>query len=82
VGCCENGNEPSVPIKGREFLDKLKEYQLLKKDFVAWSWLIWVMSMFSNINVSEKKKHVLSKCEMGLLCKMLPTRNQQLPVRN
>jgi hypothetical protein len=30
VGYCEHHNEPSVSIKGMEFLDKLRECQLIK----------------------------------------------------
>jgi hypothetical protein len=26
AGSCEHGNEPSVSIKGREFLDQLSDY--------------------------------------------------------
>jgi hypothetical protein len=37
VGTCESGNEPSVSIKGRKFLDQLSDYQFLKKVFVPWS---------------------------------------------
>jgi hypothetical protein len=38
VACfCEHGNGPSGSIKGREFLVKLNDYQLLKKDIVPWS---------------------------------------------
>jgi hypothetical protein len=29
--CCEDGNEPSGYIKGRESLDYLNDYQLLKR---------------------------------------------------
>jgi hypothetical protein len=29
-GCCEHSSEPLVSIKGREFLDQVSEYQLLK----------------------------------------------------
>jgi hypothetical protein len=32
---CENGNEPSVSIKGGEFLDYLSDYLLLKK-YLSW----------------------------------------------
>jgi hypothetical protein len=32
AGSCEHGNEPSISIKGGEFLDYLSDYQLLKKD--------------------------------------------------
>jgi hypothetical protein len=32
VGHCEYGNELSVSIKFGEFIDKLNDYQLLKKD--------------------------------------------------
>jgi hypothetical protein len=37
TGSCEHGNEPSVSLKNREFLDQLSKYYLLKKDYVAWS---------------------------------------------
>jgi len=30
AGSCEHGNEPSGFTKGREFLDYLSDYQLLK----------------------------------------------------
>jgi hypothetical protein len=33
-GTGEHGNEPSGFIKGREFLDYLSDYQLLKKDSI------------------------------------------------
>jgi hypothetical protein len=33
-GACENDNETSISIKGGEFLDRLIDYQLLKKGFV------------------------------------------------
>jgi hypothetical protein len=32
AGFSKYGNEPVVSIKGREFLDQLSDYQLLKKD--------------------------------------------------
>jgi hypothetical protein len=38
MGSCEDGNEPSGSIKGGEFLDYLSGF--LKKDCVAWSWLV------------------------------------------
>jgi hypothetical protein len=33
---CQYGNESSGFIKGREFLDQLSGYWLLKKDSVPW----------------------------------------------
>jgi hypothetical protein len=33
---CEHSNEPSGFIKGGEFLDELRQYQILK-DFAPWS---------------------------------------------
>jgi len=36
-GCCEDGNEPSDSIKGREYLNQLSDYQFLKEDSVLWS---------------------------------------------
>jgi hypothetical protein len=37
VDTCDHGNEPVGSIKGREFLDYLSEYLLLKKDSALWS---------------------------------------------
>jgi hypothetical protein len=37
AGSCEHGNEPSSTVKGGEFLDKLGDCQLLKKDVASWS---------------------------------------------
>jgi hypothetical protein len=37
AGSCEHGNEPLVHIKGREFIEQLRDYQLFKKDSVPWS---------------------------------------------
>jgi hypothetical protein len=33
----EHGNETSGSINGREFLDQLRDLQLLKKDSASWS---------------------------------------------
>jgi hypothetical protein len=33
----ERGNDPLGSVKGGEFLDKLKDCQLLKKDFAPWN---------------------------------------------
>jgi hypothetical protein len=33
AGSCEHGNEPPGYIKGREFIEQLSDYQLLKKDY-------------------------------------------------
>jgi hypothetical protein len=40
VGCCERGDEPSGSMKGREFLVKLSDYQLLKQDSAPLSHLL------------------------------------------
>jgi hypothetical protein len=32
VGCCEHGNEPSDSIKSGEFLDELRNYQVVQTD--------------------------------------------------
>jgi hypothetical protein len=40
VDCCEHGNKPSGSVKGRQFLDYLGDYQLLKEDYTPWSCLI------------------------------------------
>jgi hypothetical protein len=37
----EHGGEPS----GQEFVDYLNDYQLPKKNFVVWCWLIMVTIM-------------------------------------
>jgi hypothetical protein len=37
AGICECGNEPSVSIKCRKFLDWLRNRQLLKKVSASWS---------------------------------------------
>jgi hypothetical protein len=36
---CENRNEPSGSIKGREFPYQFIAQQFMKKDFASWSWL-------------------------------------------
>jgi hypothetical protein len=40
TGCCDQGHESLSFLKGGEFLVQLSDYQLLKMDFVPWSWLI------------------------------------------
>jgi hypothetical protein len=37
VGICKDGSEPSDSTKGRQFLDYLSDYWLLKKDSASWS---------------------------------------------
>jgi hypothetical protein len=37
VGCYEHDSEPSDPIGVGEYLYRLSDYQLLKKDPAAWS---------------------------------------------
>ena len=37
VSCCEHGDEPSGSIKGRDFIELLNGYQVLKKDSAPWS---------------------------------------------
>jgi hypothetical protein len=39
AGFCGHENEPSVSIKGGEFIDQLSNYQLFKKENALWSWL-------------------------------------------
>ena len=41
MGCCECGNEPLVPIKCGEFLDKLSNRKLLTKHCAPWSYLVF-----------------------------------------
>jgi hypothetical protein len=40
AGFCEHGAEPSGSIKGEEFLDRLREYKLLKNNFVPWTYIV------------------------------------------
>jgi len=37
VGYFENGNEPSISTRCREFPDYLLDYQLLKRDSAPWN---------------------------------------------
>jgi len=37
AGACECGNEPSVSIKYKEFLDYVRKYLLHGKDSLPWS---------------------------------------------
>jgi hypothetical protein len=37
-GCCEHGNESSGYVKSGKFLDKLSDYQFLKKDSASWDY--------------------------------------------
>jgi len=37
VGSCQHGDEPSGSVQGREFLDQLSAYWLLKEDSAPWS---------------------------------------------
>jgi hypothetical protein len=39
AGCCEHGNEPSGSIKCGEFLDQMRDRQLLEKDSAPWYYL-------------------------------------------
>jgi hypothetical protein len=39
AGSCEHGNESSVSIQGGGHLDKLSDYQILKRDSVPYSYL-------------------------------------------
>jgi len=36
MGLSEHGNEPSVSIKSRSFLEQVSNYQLLKKGSASW----------------------------------------------
>jgi hypothetical protein len=40
AGCCENGDKHSGSIKHGEFIDTLKSWQLLKKEFVPRTCLV------------------------------------------
>jgi hypothetical protein len=37
AGSCEDSNEPSDSINGREFVDSVSNYQLIKEDSASWS---------------------------------------------
>jgi hypothetical protein len=53
VGFCEHGNELSFSVKGREFLEQLNDYQLLKH-YAPWSSLyvfIHLVQMPLNLNL-------------------------------
>jgi hypothetical protein len=39
VDSCGHSNEPLSSVKGREFFDKLIDYQLLNKGHVAWNYV-------------------------------------------
>jgi hypothetical protein len=36
AGCCEHGEKPSGSTKGREFINQMIDYQLLKEDCTVW----------------------------------------------
>jgi len=38
AGFCEYGIRPSISINGKEFLDQLSEYYLVKEGTALWSW--------------------------------------------
>jgi hypothetical protein len=40
AGACECGNELSGAIKCCEYLDQLWNYQLFRKDYATWYWLV------------------------------------------
>jgi hypothetical protein len=51
AGSCEHGNEHSSSIKGRTFLDKVSEYQLLRKDPFAWSWFVQLIAFLISVQI-------------------------------
>jgi len=51
---CEHDNEPSGSIKGREFLDWLSGYWLLKKDSTPQRWLVGWLVGCSRTNLSSR----------------------------
>jgi hypothetical protein len=52
AGVCEHSHEILVSIKGREFLEKLNDDQLLKKDSALWSKIIYDYSDKTGIHVN------------------------------
>jgi hypothetical protein len=44
AGSCEHGSELLGSISGREFLNQLRNFQLLEKDSAPWRWFISVVS--------------------------------------
>lgn len=43
---CKRGNELAGFTKCEKFVNELRKYQLLKKDFAAWRWLVgWLVNL-------------------------------------
>jgi hypothetical protein len=47
AGSSEQGNEPSDSLKGGKFLEQLRDYQLLKKNFAWWSYSVRYLVYFN-----------------------------------
>jgi hypothetical protein len=39
AGSFEHGNESSSSVKGGEFLDRVRNYQIARKNSAPWNWL-------------------------------------------
>jgi hypothetical protein len=55
AGYVEHGNEPSDSIKGQEFLDMFRNYQLLKEDSATWIWLVSLLAVYFETTFKEKQ---------------------------
>jgi hypothetical protein len=65
----DQGNEHSVSIKRRKFLDQLSDYQLLKEGSGSWSWLMTTVMDFKFIPHTEHKKtHVKQVMDKSTGC--------------
>jgi hypothetical protein len=56
ASCYEHGNEPSGSIKGGEFIDKLSDCQLLKKDSASFLLTPWCRTFFEKLIVTQLVK--------------------------
>jgi hypothetical protein len=54
AGCCECGNEPSVSIKCKTFLDKLKNFYLLKAS-ASRGWLVGLCVVTHLVSLSVQR---------------------------
>jgi len=58
AGSYKHCNEPLGSIKGGEFLDQPRDYQLFKLDSASCSWLLWPRPVPFIIH----KQHVIGRC--------------------
>jgi len=71
VGCCEQGNEHSVGIKGGETFGQLREYQLIKRDYTLLRYQLSCQnSRFLARKGEEKKTTFELNGKRHFLCKL------------